>query len=117
MEETRNFVDACFDRIVGRRLAKSSHCFLWCFVGHHGHGVIFNALNTVRAHDGTHRLAQLQGGPAGVGANVVDSTHLHGFDFAIFLETQGDIKHTIGALHVATAHVFQTVFDQPDRTS
>ena len=110
LEKARHFVDAGFQGVVGGRLAKATHRLLGRLVGHHRHGVVLDALNAVRPHDGADGLAQLQGRAARVGANVVQGAHAHGAQGAVVLKAQRHIKNAIRALHVAAAHVLDAVF-------
>ena len=60
VQEARNFVNACFNGVIGGRLTKTSHGFLGCFVRHHRHGIVFHTLYTVGPHNGAYWLAELQ---------------------------------------------------------
>ena len=87
------------------------------FVGHHRDGFVLHTLDAVRPDDGAHGLAQLQRRAARVGTDVVYRAHAHAAHHALAVKAQRYIKNAIGPLHIAAAHVLQTVFYQAHRAT
>ena len=110
-----DLVDGALDRIVGRRLAERAHRLLHRLVGDHRNGLVLHALDLVRPDDGADRLAELKRRAPRIGAHVVERPHLHRADHALVVERHLDVEIALRPVHVAAAHVFQPVLDQPHR--
>ena len=105
-------VHAGLDGIVGGCLAEAAHGLLRRLVGRHGDGVIGDRADAVRADDGADRLAELQRRPTRVRADVVERAHAHGMHEAHAVICQLDVEHALRPVHVAAAHVLESVLDQ-----
>jgi hypothetical protein len=62
-------------------------------------------------------LPSCRGGAARIGTNIIHRAHPHGTDDAISIEGKGDVEDAVVALHVAAAHVLQTVLEEADRAA
>ena len=71
-----------------------------------------HALDLIGTDDGSYRLAQLEGRPSGIGADIIERPHLHRLDDAFVVEGDIHIEDALGPVRVSRPHVLQPVLDE-----